>query len=333
MKNIITLFLILYVSQSYASDGETNSSISASLTVAETLEALKKNPDVTIRTGYLSGRTGWTFASMRKGNKTILWKFVPEVSRVYPSVIKYVITEDGSSTHIDMEMLCEADNNDCEKVRTREAKKGQEEIFKSMQHSFGRDIKIAIYKAFGKDAKHFMLVNDSEKRPFAIYGHEGHGYEALNCEKSELFSIGLKSPYDGGYITDDTSTINVGLCGESDSGFSGALQQQRRIEGLPDTLMTDIPKELMRHLFQKEIKLGNNSRLLYFNIVSIGHGILAAPTVIIVNEDNNKLLIIQFTHSYHNMCVNYEEHYKGLRFCGDLAGGVEELGQMLLDSD
>jgi hypothetical protein len=95
--------------------------------VGEALNALKAKPGV-----EFIERDGWTLAQDRESEKSMaLWSFAPLSHAAYPSVVKRRVYEADGSVRIEMNVLCEATKEACDRL-VREFR----ELTEQMQRRF-----------------------------------------------------------------------------------------------------------------------------------------------------------------------------------------------------
>jgi hypothetical protein len=96
-------------------------------TVQAALEALRKDPDAKI-----SEQAGWTIVQQTAGKNFVLWSFTPSSYPAYPAAIKRVIIEKEGGMHLEMQALCQASKEACDRL-IEEFKALNNEMIKGLQ--------------------------------------------------------------------------------------------------------------------------------------------------------------------------------------------------------
>ncbi len=79
--------------------------------VAEALEALSEDPDVTVRQ-----EEDWTIAESQEGDDIILWTFTSSIHAAHPSAVKRIVYRKDGDYMLEMMVLCEAEQDDCDEL-------------------------------------------------------------------------------------------------------------------------------------------------------------------------------------------------------------------------
>lgn len=165
-----------------------------------------------------------------------------------------------------------------------------------------------------------------KETPFALYGIKINQYEEVKCERSVGFTIIANAGIAG--------TIGAGVC----------TQEAKRLRALATSA-----KQGMRALLDELIKAGalkanegelakfgwvfdkkagpNQSEIFYFPVIGIGHGVLDAPTVVLVSENEDKAIIVQA--SVMNLCGEGRSMKSQTPLCSDTKSAITDIAQRL----
>lgn len=178
------------------------------------------------------------------------------------------------------------------------------------------------------DPPRFYLVSPEgppEEVSFALYGKGLNQFEQVKCERSVAFSIVANAGIAGG--------ISVGVCSREAKRLRElAPTAKQGIDMLFDQLakggMKTDQLELRKLGWIYEKKAGpNRSDIYYFPVIVIGHGILSAPTVVLVSEKGDQAIIVQA--DIMNLCGEGRNMRSQTPLCSDTKGAITEIAKRL----
>ena len=177
------------------------------------------------------------------------------------------------------------------------------------------------------DPPRFSLdLSPSKKEPsFAFNGEQPQNFEEVKCERSTRFEIIANMNTAG--------SIGVGICSREAKRLNElALISKRHLE----TLFTQLTKGNVKSDQMDRKKLGliyenrtdaSGSNIHYFPVIVIGHGILFAPTVVLVSEKGDWAIIVQA--DVMNLCDEGRTMRNQTPLCADTKRAIMDVAQRL----
>ena len=171
-----------------------------------------------------------------------------------------------------------------------------------------------------------MCSSDLMKEPsFAFNGERPQNFEEVKCERSTRFEIIANMNTAG--------SIGVGICSREAKRLNElALISKRHLE----TLFTQLTKGNVKSDQIDRKKLGlvyenragpNGSNMHYFPVVVIGHGILLAPTVVLVSKKGDRAIVVQA--DVMNLCDEGRTLRNQTPLCTDTKRAITDIAQRL----
>ena len=172
------------------------------------------------------------------------------------------------------------------------------------------------------DPPRFALTSATEA-VFALYGKETGQFEQVKCERSAKFEI----------IADAnmTGSIAIGVCDaesmrlrELASAAKRSLDMMFELLAQGSTVKADQQEQLRKFGWIYEKKQGpDQSEVQYFPLIMVGHGILAASTVVLFSAKRQQAIVIQA--DVMQLCG--EGHRIQTPLCGNTKDSVIEIAE------
>lgn len=167
-----------------------------------------------------------------------------------------------------------------------------------------------------------------EEASFAFYGKQiqgrGQSFDQIQCEQSVAFKIVSNAGVAG--------AISAGVCGQKVERLRElAAGSKQGIDTLLNQLVSGAkadgldPKQLGWTYERKEGP--NGSEIHYFPLIVIGHGILSAPTVVLVSVQRDRAVVVQADVT--NLCGEGRNMQRQTPLCSDTKGAVIEIATRL----
>lgn len=160
---------------------------------------------------------------------------------------------------------------------------------------------------------------------FALYGRGVNQFEEIKCERSVVFTIIANAGIAGG--------ISIGVCSrESQRLQKLASEAKQGVELLFNQLAKGGMKldevEFKKLGWTYEKKVGpNRTAIHYFPLIGIGHGILSTPTVLLVSEKADQVIIVQADVT--NLCGEGRSMQNQTVLCSDTKNAIIDIAQRL----
>lgn len=158
---------------------------------------------------------------------------------------------------------------------------------------FMRQVAAIVDEVAVMDSPRFTLdspINGQRQTPFIMYGKTVEAYEQISCERTAAFSIIA--------FANANDHIQAGICHANApqlkalaAGAGAANKRLLDAIGLREDQKARVEK--MGWLVQEARVLPNGATLYETPVLAMGHGIAALRTVILVNRDANRAVIVQ----------------------------------------
>ncbi|HJX10201.1 MAG TPA: hypothetical protein VJ733_06820 [Candidatus Binatia bacterium] len=173
-----------------------------------------------------------------------------------------------------------------------------------------------IYRAFPGDRQEFRL-GLAKKTPFVFYGDKGMEFTPVECKNSAHFSMIS--------YANDRGPFSVGDCKEHKESIRTLMKSAEA--GLKTILIAlrksgpEITDEKLRQVgwVYERTTLADGSELHYFPVLLIGHGVLAVPTVVLLDDQSTLVIQVSVTGlcdsgglESHRLCKNTRQSLKDL---------------------
>jgi len=165
----------------------------------------------------------------------------------------------------------------------------------------------------------------SEETSFALYGEGINKYEEVKCERSVKFSIIANMGIAGG--------IGVGVCRKEAirmHDLAGHAQQEIELlfEALAkDGAKIDKPKAAELGWLYVKKSYSDGSLVHYFPVIAVGHGILSAPTVLLISKQKDQAIIVQANVT--NLCGEGRSMQNQTPLCSDTQAALIDIARRL----
>jgi len=170
-----------------------------------------------------------------------------------------------------------------------------------------------------------FYLGRSEETSFAVYGKGINQFEEVKCERAVSFKIFANAGEAGG--------ISAGVCTQEAKHLHElAASANQSLDMLLDQLIKGGMKldkgQLSKFGWVFERKTGpDRSEVYYFPVIMIGHGILPAPTVVLVSKNSNRAVIVQA--NVMNLCDEGRMMQNQTPLCIDTKGAITDITQRL----
>ena len=142
------------------------------------------------------------------------------------------------------------------------------------------------------DPPRFTLTTGRDATSFAFYGEEMNRFAEVKCERSASFGFIAMANIAGG--------IRVGICArEAKRVRQLAVAAPKSLDALVGMLSRGAPKPLDRAMLEKAGLVHSvatsptGAEEHYFALLAVGHGILSAPTLVVLPKGGKRAIIVQ----------------------------------------
>jgi hypothetical protein len=181
---------------------------------------------------------------------------------------------------------------------------------------FERRASDAIYQVFPFDREAFYLTGStSPGSGFALYGKSAKDFAVIDCRQTARFRVVR--------FANDVGVFSIGECAEERARLEDVVKDapaglRRSLDALTQVGSRPSEEELRRAgIIYEKRHLPDGSERHYFPVLVVGHGVIAAPTIVVIAKKSAWIVQAHVT----TLCSQYETH----RLCTDTMQSLSEI--------